>query len=91
MSMKSVEWQVAFGKDGASIYQESSGTIAKIPDDLVDWKANARLVVAAPELLEDLKYWVRHIENCGASSGELQSLKAWLSKARDTIKKAEGK
>lgn len=42
-------WHIAWCKSGAHIYDQ--GTIAVVSDELIAWKANARLMAAAPELL----------------------------------------
>lgn len=53
------KWEACFGSepdergDMASIYN-GEGTIAKIPMDMLDWKANAHLIAAAPDLLAAL-------------------------------------
>ena len=46
-------WAIDAGLDGAVIYN-GSGTIANVPEDLLASSFNARLIAAAPELLEAL-------------------------------------
>ena len=46
-------WAIDAGLDGAVIYN-GSGTIANVPEDLQASSFNARLIVAAPDLLEVL-------------------------------------
>lgn len=48
-------WEMNVGQDGAVVYHPDQGTIADIPMDLSAHPHNARLIAAAPELLEALK------------------------------------
>ena len=45
-------WNLQFGENDAGIYSE--GTIATVEDTMADWRNNARLIAAAPELLAAL-------------------------------------
>jgi hypothetical protein len=45
-------WTVTFGIDDAEIH--NGVTIARVNDDAIAWKANTRLMAAAPELLAAL-------------------------------------
>lgn len=69
------QWHVNTGKDGAVIH--SDVTIANIPLDAAAWQANARLIAAAPDLLEALE---------AILAGEPFSIK----KAQAAINKAKG-
>lgn len=48
-------WQYGTGKEGAVVYNADIGTIATVSDSMVDFDANARLMAAAPMLLEACK------------------------------------
>lgn len=48
-------WEMNLGVDGAVVYHPDQGTIADIPMDLSAHPHNARLIAAAPELLEALE------------------------------------
>lgn len=48
-------WEMNVGQDGAVVYHPDQGTIADIPMDLSAHPHNARLIAAAPELLEALR------------------------------------
>ena len=58
-------------------------------DTLLETMANARLIAAAPDLLEALKEAAEEVIACG---GELRITLdgSWLSKALDAINKATG-
>lgn len=45
-------WDLTFGEYDAAIH--TGGTIAMVDDTMRAWKANARLIAAAPELLAAL-------------------------------------
>lgn len=51
-------WHIAWCKSGAYIYDQ--GTIAVVSDELIAWKANARLIAAAPSLLYALEQLHAH-------------------------------
>lgn len=48
-------WEMNVGIDGAVVYHPDQGTIADVPMDLSAYPHNARLMAAAPELLEALE------------------------------------
>lgn len=48
-------WEMNVGIDGAVVYHPDQGTIADVPMDLSDHPHNARLMAAAPDLLEALE------------------------------------
>ena len=46
-------WEVCIGEvDGGlfEIYQDEINTICRGDDEMIDWKANARLIAASPEM-----------------------------------------
>lgn len=49
------EWIYDCGNDGAVVYIRDVGTIANVPDAFHESEANARLIAAAPKLLEALE------------------------------------
>ena len=54
-------WEVCIGEvDGGlfEIYQGEINTICRGDDEMIDWKANARLIAAAPEMLEALEDYI---------------------------------
>ena len=55
----------------------------------VNQEANARLIAAAPELLEALQSIVDDHEFCGNSWGDRRE--AWIATARAALAKAEGR
>jgi NOL1/NOP2/fmu family ribosome biogenesis protein len=66
--------------------------LADIRKDVQEWKANARLISAAPDLVEaledaigDYDAWVKD-----AHVTPNESLQAWTNKARAAIAKAKG-
>jgi len=84
-------WAMDAGTDGAVVYDPSAGTIAQIPIDLRANRANARLIAAAPDLLEALEFFEREMvkaqgfpEIAGRSglSASLINARAALAKAR---------
>ncbi|KKK91564.1 hypothetical protein LCGC14_2711650, partial [marine sediment metagenome] len=48
-----MKWQLIVADTDASICTDE-GEIAHVTDEMVDWQANARLIAAAPELLDML-------------------------------------
>lgn len=76
-------WDVSFGRNDAAIH--AGGTIAMIEDVMTGWRANARLIAAAPELLAALGDIVASSDaNCG------DSLANAIRTAKDAIAKAKG-
>lgn len=76
-------WDVSFGRNDAAIH--AGGTIAMIDDVMTGWRANARLIAAAPELLAALGDIVASSDaNCG------DSLANAIRTAKDAIAKAKG-
>ena len=74
-------WDVSFGRNDAAIH--AGGTIAMIDDVMTGWRANARLIAAAPELLAALGDIVASSDaNCG------DSLANAIRTAKDAIAKA---
>jgi len=63
--------------------ENETGSIARAYDE-----SNARLIAAAPELLEALKYWLPVIE---AQEGKSDEKDQWVDCVRFAIAKAEGK
>lgn len=53
--------------------------------------ADARLIAAAPELLEALKHLVAYIEREGPAAMEWRAISEWATKGQAAIAKAEGK
>lgn len=53
----------------------------KVSGDRLENEANARLIAAAPDLLEALKTLVRHAEKCGRSAGVYDTARAAIAKA----------
>ena len=49
------EWILTETWQEAIIHSDNSGTIAHIPNDDINWKAHAHLIIAAPRLLEACK------------------------------------
>ena len=89
-------WYVGSGTyEGRNIYSVASVTddegftyqpiVASAEDDGIDcWDANARLIAAAPDLLEALKWMVLRTEEGGYSDGKC------LEEARAAIARATG-
>ena len=75
-------WHLGYNKHDASIH--NGVTIASVCDDATHWKANARLIAAAPELLAALE----RIEIALEHEPEVYS--DILSIARPAITKAKG-
>ena len=53
-----------------------------------EWRENARLIAAAPELLDLLKIAVARVEIANAEGNDI--LSAWLTDAQNAIAKATG-
>ncbi|KKN66876.1 hypothetical protein LCGC14_0467440 [marine sediment metagenome] len=77
-------WEVGLGPHKAVIYSDD-GTIASVTDEMVDWQANARLIAAAPELLDMLKDvlndYLDFNHPCELSSITINKVKALISEA----------
>ncbi len=58
-------------------------------ESLEELEANAALIIAAPDLLEELKSAVARVELANAEGDQI--LSAWLPGARAAIAKAEGR
>ena len=54
-------WHLGYNKHDASIHNDV--TIASVCDDATHWKANARLIAAAPELLAIVRALLPHANN----------------------------
>lgn len=76
-------WWMDTGTDGAVIHNDV--TIASIPTDAMAWEANARLVSAAPELLEALENMVSCFK-----SNDSDSMANAVEDALSAIAKARG-
>ena len=81
-------WEMNVGQDGAVVYHPDQGTIADIPMDLSAHPHNARLVAAAPDLLEVLVEAEKIIadfddrdELASEDVGVLKSIRAAIAKA----------
>jgi hypothetical protein len=91
-------WTVDSGIDGAVVHADV--TIANIPDEAIAWKANARLISCAPEMLDALTRLLNEIESicahgAGATRDELlerlhMDWDGRLRAARAAISKATG-
>jgi hypothetical protein len=78
-------WQLTIGEYEAAIH--SDVTIASINDDALAWKANARLISAAPDLLSALDSLLNKINAHGL---ENKHMIATIEKAELAIAKAKG-
>ena len=84
---------------GRSIYQVEEvggrevvhGNGIKGRDDANEAAANARLLAAAPELLEALKWAIHHVENVFALAGPHDRELPQLEHARAAIAKVKGR
>ena len=92
------KWETALGETGGSVYQDESGTIATLDDEMTAWRENAALIAAAPELLElarSVVFWANNRD------GRVwPTVKAWtraegrsalLAMASAAIAKSEGR
>ena len=66
---------------GAVVYQGNSGTIANIPMDLRAFRANARLIAAAPELLVALRGLVATLEGMALHPSHYAAARAAIATA----------
>lgn len=93
-------WDVATGYHGAEIY--ANGTIARIPDDMRNWEANAAFIVKAcnchDELIEALKTLSNQADSMNNRQhaglelmpGDWSELFRFCNIARETLQKAKG-
>ena len=72
-------WDVSFGRNDAAIH--AGGTIAMIDDVMTGWRANARLIAAAPELLGSLEDMLAVLEARGADGPAMDRARAAIAKA----------
>ena len=80
--------------DGASVYEERDdfSVICNFwSSSLPEWEANARLIAAAPDLLEALEQLVIEYDDVELADAEPSSLTAAFNAARAAIAKAKGK
>lgn len=85
-------WHIAWCKSGAHIYDQ--GTIAVVSDELIAWKANARLIAAAPELLKTVEELFTELNSAVYAMSSLhaiQRVEATLERARQVVAKIEEK
>lgn len=84
-------WHLGYNKHDASIH--NGVTIASVCDDATHWKANARLIASAPELLAALeaitKAYVELVESDYAPRWNAENDEEVIS-ARAIIAKAKG-
>lgn len=88
--LSSEKWEVQFGEDGAVIYAPDSGTVATIPDDLIDYKAHAHLIKVAPQLLSALEEMTKMVtellplskDGCGWGMIAVENALAIIAKAK---------
>lgn len=73
-------WDVSFGRNDAAIH--AGGTIAMIDDVMTGWRANARLIAAAPELLGSLEDMLAVLEARGADGPAMDRARAAIAKAK---------
>ena len=78
------------GREYFIVYHQENGVVADMPyNHIKNAEANARLIAAAPELLEACKYVVKwHREN-DSGEGELYGLD-FVTTCIGVIRKAEG-
>lgn len=89
-------WNVAKPNCGLGIFDANGKSVAAIsstqkrPNE--EKEANARLIAAAPKLLNELKAMVLNFETDGASDshGEVSFSRARLARVKDLIAEAEG-
>ena len=84
-------WAFNTGPYSAVVYAVDIGTVANVTEDLIAWRANARLIAAAPELLALLAEAVARVEDLiNGYESAVEDLAAWSDDARDAIAKATG-
>jgi len=83
-------WEASIGEDNGNgefvIYQDESGTICRGDNEMINWKGNACLISAAPELLEALEVCVKRLE-CIEDYGHGEAI---IENAKQAIQKARG-
>ena len=72
-------WDVSFGRNDAAIH--AGGTIAMIDDVMTGWRANARLIAAAPDLLAALIELQQMVEAGESNEGTHAVVRAAIAKA----------
>jgi hypothetical protein len=80
-------WTVICGVDGAVIH--NGVTISSVCDGATAWKANSRLMAAAPELLEALEMALGAVEYFDEHEGApmlLDAVRAAIAKARGGVR-----
>jgi len=97
------EWEAVFGEYQGNgefvVYQGDTGTICRGDNEMIDWKANAILIAAAPDLLEALKETISELnrayewmlENNKMSDVISTQRKSTIEKGKAAIAKAEGR
>ena len=91
------KWETVFGEDRGNgefvVYQGDTGTICRGDNEMIDWKANARLISAAPELYEALNNLVelatKQLDQSATNEG-MENCDC-LASARAALAKAEGR
>jgi len=78
-------WDLDIGKHGAAI--SNGGTIADINDTMTAWRADARLIAAAPDLLETLEKIDAYLAPEKGDDDEWREIRAVIQAA---IAKARG-
>jgi len=67
-------WELVFGKNGKEeefvVYAPDDGTICRGDDEMVGFRDNARLIAAAPELLEALEACSEGLECVANTEGQ---------------------
>ena len=88
-SLDGSQWGV-YSADGRSVAQAQQ--ITPLPSDRtqIERTANARLIAAAPELLEALKDLMREVDRSGLSEAKAYGWPVVTSAAIAAIAKAEG-
>ena len=76
-------------KNGTKIVGPRGSFIADVGDTYADAGANARLIAAAPELLEHLKNCRRYFQ--GEHESGDYTARGWLNALDEVIAKAEGR
>lgn len=63
-------WQLTFGEHDAAIH--AGATIAMVDDTMGGWKANARLIAAAPDMLHALRLMLREHDALQMAAGSTE-------------------